>query len=306
MRHRLRGRTAIPAAVLLVMLLAACGNPAGVDGDLTDAWAPLPAAIGFTPVAGTCHLANYSPTGSRSTYDEVDCESHHRTETVYVGRYTSPASDSEVPPVDGSAAAQAAYHTCDVQTSRYVGGQWHSARLWIGVTDPSAAAWSGGARWFRCDVLEISSIEDDGGMVLRDDTLRDALRQPESPLLLTCYGIRVDSTGAVDTMPAASCNGRHNAEYAGLWFAGGTASYPRTDAQWSAFHAGCRDSIAAYVRVPDDANLQYRTGVISLPGGADVWAQGDRAVRCYLWLDGSALMSSLKGKGVAGLPVQYK
>ncbi len=48
------------------------------------------------------------------------------------------------------------------------------------------------------------------------------------------------------------------------------------------------------------------TGVISLPGDDDVWALGDRGVRCYLWLDGSALTGTLKGKGTAGLPIQYK
>ena len=306
MRHRLRSRSAIPAAVVLLVLVAGCGNPGGADGDLTGAWAALSAPAGFVPAAGSCHLGNYSPVGSRSTYDEVDCEQSHRTETVYVGRYTGPAGDSDVPPMDGSPAARDAYHSCDVQTTTYAGGQWHSARLWIGVTNPTAAAWTGGARWFRCDVLEISSIEDDGGVVQRDETLKDALRQPASPLLLTCYGIEVDSRGEVDTMPAASCNGRHSAEYAGLWYAGGTSSYPTSDTQWAAFHAGCRRLIAAYAGVPDDADLPYRTGVISLPGGADVWAQGDRAVRCYLWVDGAALTSSVKGKGVAGLPIQYK
>ena len=64
--------------------------------------------------------------------------------------------------------------------------------------------------------------------------------------------------------------------------------------------------VATYVGVPDDADLQYRAGVVSLPGGADVWALGDHGVRCYLWLDGSALSASLNGAGVDGLPIQYK
>ena len=58
--------------------------------------------------------------------------------------------------------------------------------------------------------------------------------------------------------------------------------------------------------MPDDEDLQYRTGVVSLPGGEDVWALGDRGVRCYLWLDGAELTTSLKGKGAKGLPIQYK
>ena len=305
MRHRLRTRL-VPAAMLTATLLAGCGNPGGVDGDLTNRWAAIPAPTGFTPVAGTCHLGNFATVGTRATYDEVDCQLKHRTETVYVGSYPSPTADADEPPAEGSAGARAAYRACDLAATDYVGGPWRTARLWIGVTHPSAAAWSGGSRWFRCDVLEISTIEDDGGLVQRAGSLRDALKQGASPLRLTCYAIKLDANGAIDTMPGVSCAARHNAEFVGVWYAGSTAPYPKTAAQWGALHDGCRKLIAQYVGVPDDEDLQYRTGVVSLPGGADVWALGDRGVRCYLWLEGSALTASLKGKGVAGLPIQYK
>jgi hypothetical protein len=173
------------------------------------------------------------------------------------------------------------------------------------VTHPTPAAWGGGARWFRCDVLEVSSIEDDGGLVQRVGTLKGALAEPVSPLLLTCYAIKLDESGAIDTMPPASCAAKHNAEFVGVWYAGNLA-YPQKDPQWAKFHDGCRKLISTYVGVPDDADLQYRTGVVSLPGGDDVWALGDHGVRCYLWLDGSALGASLKSKGLGGLPIQYK
>ena len=82
MRHRLRA-----AALSSLLLLAGCGNPGGVDGNLTDGWASIGTPTGFTPVARTCHLANYSPVGTRSAYEEVDCDLKHRTETVFVGEY---------------------------------------------------------------------------------------------------------------------------------------------------------------------------------------------------------------------------
>jgi hypothetical protein len=173
------------------------------------------------------------------------------------------------------------------------------------VTHPSAAAWTGGARWFRCDVLEISSIEDDGGLVQRAGSLKDALAAAVSPLLLTCYAIKLDASNAIDTMPAATCASKHNAEFVGIWYASDLA-YPQKDAQWTKFHDGCRKLISTYAGVPDDADLQYRTGVVSLPGGDDVWALGDHGVRCYLWLDGSTLTASLKHAGTKGLPIQYK
>jgi hypothetical protein len=305
MRHRLRTCLGVTAVLASLLLLAGCGKPGGVDGNLVNDWTPMAAPTGFVPRTETCHLANFAATGTRDTYEEIDCDQRHRTETVYVGTYPSPAADSDSPPVDGSAAARNAYRTCDLKTTEYVGGPWRTARLWIGVTHPTAAAWSGGARWFRCDVLEISSIEDDGGLVQRAGTVKDELSDPVSPLLLTCYAIKLDGVGAIDTMPASSCAAKHNAEFAGVWYAGDVA-YPQKDAQWTAFHDGCRKLIATYTHVPDDPDLQYRTGVVSLPGGQDVWALGDHGVRCYLWLDGSVLTGSLRGKGIAGLPIQYR
>jgi hypothetical protein len=303
MRHRL-GIAAVSALVVLG-LVAGCGNPAGVDGNLVNGWQSMAAPTGFEPAAGTCHLANFAQVGIRSSYEEVGCELPHRSETTYVGSYPNPAAEASAPPAEGSAGARAAYRTCDLRTTQYVGGPWRTGRLWVGVTHPSAAAWTGGARWFRCEVLEISSIEDDGGLVQRVGTLRDALEDPASDLLLTCYAIQLDAAGAIKTMPAASCAAKHNAEFAGIWYAGDLA-YPKTDALWAKFHDGCREVIGSYVGVPDDANQQFRTGVVSLPGGADVWALGDHGVRCYLWVDGVTLTSSLKGKGVKGLPILYR
>ena len=303
MRHPL-GIAAVSALVVLG-LVAGCSKPAGVDGNLVNGWQSMAAPTGFEPTAGTCHLANFAQVGIRSSYEEVGCDLPHRAETVYVGSYPDPAAEASAPPAEGSAGARAAYRTCDLQTAQYIGGPWRTARLWIGVTHPSAAAWTGGARWFRCEVLEISSIEDDGGLVQRVGTLRDVLEDPGSDLRLTCYAIQLGAAGAIGTMPAANCGAKHNAEFVGLWYAGALA-YPKNDAAWAKFHAGCRKIIGSYADVPDDADQQYRTGVVSLPGGADVWALGDDGVRCYLWVDGATLTSSVKGKGVKGLPILYK
>ena len=305
MRDGLRTRLGITASAVLLVFLAGCGNPGGVDGDLTDDWPPMAPATGFEPVPATCHGANFNAVGARSTYEEIDCTLPHRTETVYVGTYDSPAADADDPPADGSAGAGSAYAVCDDRTTTYVGGPWRNARLWIGVTHPTPAAWAGGARWFRCEVLELSSVEDGGGVVQRAGSLRGALADGTSDLMLTCYAIQLDGSGAIQAMPGVACTAKHNAEYVGVWYAG-DLDYPTKNGDWTRFHDGCRKLVAGYVGVPDDADLQYRTGVVSLPGGADVWALGDRGVRCYLWLDGASLTGSLKGKGAKSLPVQYK
>jgi hypothetical protein len=311
MRHlsRLRRARRLSVAAVLTLLTAVlvggCGNPAGVDGNLTDGWAAIGVPSGFTPRAETCHLANFSTFGARATYEEVDCKLKHRTETVFVGTYPSPAAEASDPPAQESAGARAAYKTCDSKTTAYVGGPWRKARLWIGVTQPTRAAWTGGARWYRCQVLVSSSIEDDGGLVQRVGTLRAALKDKASPLLLTCYDVLLDEAGKIGTMPAAPCSSAHNAEFVGVWTVG-IDDYPESTKQWNSLHNGCRDLIATYVDVPDDADLQFRAGVISLPGGEDVWEMGDRGVRCYLWLDAVSLEASLKGKGSKAMPVQYQ
>ncbi|MFC7535448.1 septum formation family protein [Actinoplanes sp. GCM10030250] len=305
MRHRLRTRWGL-AATSVVLLLGGCGSGSDVDGDLTDNWGAMAPATSFLPKAGTCHLANFAVAGPRSTYEEADCDVLHRTETVFVGEYPAPASDAPEPPGNASAGARAAYETCDGKTTDYVGGPWREARLWIGVTHPSPAAWTGGARWFRCEVVELDSIEDDGALTQREGSLRGALAGGTSELMLSCYAIVMDDSGAIDTMPPADCTEKHNAEFVGIWNAPAKASYPKGDTTWEEFHTGCRSLVAKFAGVPDDGDLRYRTGVVSLPGNTDVWAQGDHSVRCYLWLDGAALTTSLKGKGTKALPVQYK
>ncbi|GGL03129.1 septum formation family protein [Mangrovihabitans endophyticus] len=304
MRHPLVVRLGIAAAGVL-LLASGCGAPAGVDGDLTDDWAAIAEPTGFTPEAATCHLATFATVGPRSAYEEVDCRLRHRTETVYVGVYPSPAADADTPPSDGSAASRQAYRTCDAKTTEYVGAPWHLGRLWIGVTHPSPAAWTGGARWFRCEVMELSSVEDDGGLVQRIGSLHDRLAGARSALRLSCYAIELTDSKGIAGMPAASCSAKHNAEFAGVADAR-DKPYPTDDDQWAALHDLCRTVIATFVDVPDDADLQYRTGVISLPGGEDVWALGDHTLRCYLWTDSTDLTVSLKGKGTKALPILYR
>ncbi|NMO52156.1 septum formation family protein [Actinoplanes sp. TBRC 11911] len=297
-------RVGIPAALALVLAVAGCANPGGVDGDLTNQWAPMASATGFEPNGGTCHISSFDPVGARGAYEEIGCEIQHRTETVYVGQYEAPAAEADEPPAADSAGAREAYRVCDNKTTAYVGGPWRTGRLWIGVVHPTPAAWTGGSRWYRCEVIELSSVEDDGTLVQRAGSLKNALASTGA-LTLGCYAVRQDSSGAIASMPAVACDAEHNAEFAGLWNAKNLA-YPKRDAAWRPFHNGCREVVSGYAKVPDDKDLQYRTGVVSLPGSEDVWGLGDHSVRCYLWVDGAELTGTLKGKGTKSLPIQYK
>ena len=69
-------RVGFPVALAVVLAVAGCANPGGVDGDLTDEWGAMAAATGFEPRTGTCHSANFDPVGARGTYEEIGCEIH--------------------------------------------------------------------------------------------------------------------------------------------------------------------------------------------------------------------------------------
>jgi hypothetical protein len=106
-------------------------------------------------------------------------------------------------------------------------------------------------------------------------------------------------------MPAVDCRKGHNAEFVGVWKAP-DMSYPAKAGDWTRFYAECRTLVAKYAGVPDDGDLQYRTGVVALPDGPDEWNAGNRGVRCYLWLSGRTLTRSLKGAGTSGLPINIQ
>ncbi len=65
MRDGWRTRLGIMASAALLTLVAGCGNPGGVDGDLTNGWGAMAPATGFQPGTGTCHNANFNAIGAR-------------------------------------------------------------------------------------------------------------------------------------------------------------------------------------------------------------------------------------------------
>ncbi|PZM97477.1 MAG: hypothetical protein DIU79_02525 [Actinobacteria bacterium] len=294
--------TAVALGGAAALMLAGCGKPAGVDGNLVDDWAAFPTPSSFTPPPATCYAADFADTAYLSAYDPVDCSEEHRVETVHVGTFEGRAAARDKPPRPGSAEFRSAYAECDAKTEEYVGGAWRTARLWMGVALPSEQAWAGGARWFRCDVTEVTNVEDSGDTATRSSSLRDALKG-SSPLRLGCYSVKLGRDNTIDTMTATACDKPHNAEFAGVWTAP-DIPYPRQTSDWDRFHQACRSVIARYVGLPDDGNLIYRTGVISLPGASSDWEAGNRGVRCYLWLSNRTVNTSLKGAGPNSMPIQ--
>ncbi|WP_434741964.1 septum formation family protein [Micromonospora sp. SH-82] len=289
-------RRAVLATVVATVVLTGCAATVG-DGDLVDDWGALPAPTPFTPAAEVCHPGDFTDVVGPATYQPVDCAVPHRLETVHVGTFTANRPE---PPTVGSVELRGAFAECDVRATGYLGDEWRGARLRLGVALPSAVGWGVGARWFRCDLTELTTVEAAGDPVTRTTSLRGALRGP-SPLRLGCQQASTIRGGRVTGLTPVTCDKRHNAEYAGVFRAPETP-YPTRDRDWAPVYTGCRSVLARYAGVPEDRLLPLRTDVVVRPPSAGRWRAGDRGVRCYLWLSQRSVSGSLKGVGTAGLP----
>jgi hypothetical protein len=285
----------VALGVAAASALAGCGTPAGVDTDLTDDWARVAEPTPFVPAADTCHPDLEG--GPLSAYNPVDCGSPHRAQTVHVGRFPA-GTAADGPPESGSPAYQGAYRECLGRAGEVLGADPHTARLRLGLVLPSAPAWGGGARWFRCDVNEVVGL-DDGTPAPRTGTLRGALKTG-SPLSLGCFRPKLVGDN-LDSMAAVSCTSAHRAEFAGV-FTAPEGSYDQLRKDRARTNGTCLKTIASFAKLPDDGDLERRVGVIVYTPGPVDWADGDRTVRCFLWNDVRDLKRSMKGAGPGALP----
>lgn len=284
----------LAAAAAALVTLPATGCSAGpAGGDITSQWPMIAAAAPFRPATGTCH-ETLEAIGAADTYLPVSCPELHVSETFHVGT----AQEAPVVPSTGSAPAKQAYEQCAGQAATYLGGPWRGARVTVHVIWPSRKGWSGGSRWFRCDLTETDlDAQNDKS---RTGSLAGALRGT-SALLLGCFKPKV-SADDVRTMTAVSCTTGHQAEYVGTWTAP-DIPYAEQTADRTHTATGCRSVIAGYTGVPDDAEMQYRSGWISYNPTRAQWQLGERRVRCFLWFSDRTLTRSLKSAGPAALPV---
>ncbi|MFR9776632.1 septum formation family protein [Micromonospora sp. MS34] len=294
-----RAMTSLVTAFVAGAVLTGCATMDGLDGDLTDDWRALPAAGAFTPAAGVCQIADFTPTVSPAGYELVGCDLPHRVETVHVGAF---AVDRAAPPAVGSAELRTAFADCDTRATAFVGDDWRAGRLRLAVALPTGPGWAAGSRWYRCDLTELTTVEPAAQAVARTGSLRDALKGP-SPLRLGCQ--RTGGDARARTLVPVDCRTGHDVEFVGVW-AAPDRPYPTKDAEWAPLYTGCNTVLAKYVGVPDDPMLRFRSGVVVRPPGAGRWTAGDRGVRCYLWLADRTVTASLEGAGPAGLPVRTR
>ncbi|MEV6692554.1 septum formation family protein [Micromonospora sp. NPDC051196] len=291
-----RWLTGIALSTVVALAPAGCTRPAGTDGDLSDDWAPMAAPAVFTPAPDTCH-AQPQEVGYVGAYAPVDCDQPHRVETLHVG--SLPSADTKTPPTAGSAQMRTAFAECDRQTRSALGADWRSGRVGLSVVFPSPAAWSGGARWFRCDVTELRGL--DVPVPVRRTASLSGTLSGASPLRHGCFNAKTSGDEVIE-MVAVKCTARHRAEFVGIWKAPKSSYKDFLDNAGRA-HRGCRSLIAKFAKVPDDNNLQYRAGTIFYHPAEAEWRSGNRGVQCFLWSSERVLTRSMKGAGSRALPI---
>jgi Septum formation len=271
------------AGLLATAILAGCAPPEGVDGDLGDDWGPVPSASPFRPAAGACHR-EVTQTSHAGRYAPVSCASEHLAETVAVADLTA---DTE------------AFRECSRHASAFLGADWRTGWLVLQPVRPSERAWAAGAHWARCDLAETSPLTN--ALQPRAGSLKGALRAG-GKLLMACANPTIDGE-KVTAMRPVPCAGRHTAEFAGIFEAkagGGPEGLKTAD-----LAGGCEAAIARFARLRDDDNLASRVGWLGFPPDTTAWGWGDRAIRCFLWLNGEKMTGSYRGAGPAKLKVHY-
>lgn len=174
------------APVAAVVMLAGCATPSGVDKNLIDEWSMLAAPKVPLPPVGSCYDSTvpYFETDTLTIFSfkaAESCTTAHISETFYVGELSGTAASVTSPPK--GADLKDAWAKCNTEAQTFLGGDYHDGRLELIVLPPSSAQWSGGGRYFRCDLAEVQS--DAGKPVSRTSSLKGALTG-DKPIALTC------------------------------------------------------------------------------------------------------------------------
>jgi hypothetical protein len=235
------------ASVALVAAPGVAGCRVDAGGIARAAGAAAPQAQ--LPQAGTCYLAVVEV--SRLATDRpVDCAESHVAETAAVGEFTAAHADADRPPAPGSAASRVAFADCDAKVRAFAGGDWRGAAMALIVVLPDPERWSGGARWFRCDVAELVSV--DSGSKKRTGSLRGVLKAGKPPVY-TCF-----TDDEWDQLWPAACTAKHRYEFVGIWTAPDIALEDLEGKNERIFRE-CRKVINVFLGLPRSSGAAYQS-----------------------------------------------
>jgi hypothetical protein len=140
----------------------------------------------------------------------------------------------------------------------------------------------------------------DGATVRRSGTVKGGLR-PGGKLLMACANPTIESNRVTEMHPVA-CTAKHTSEFAGLFVTKRKSSAELTSGE---LEKGCDATIAKFAGIPDDGTVENRVGWLGFPPDDTAWALGDRAVRCFLWLNGEKMTGTYRNAGPGKLKIHY-
>jgi hypothetical protein len=283
------GRAIVVAA--LVATLGGCASKAG-DGNVVDDWSAMASAGPVVPPSGACYPSTQTIAGSidPTFSDPVACTESHVVETFHVGQF--PAGVTAVP-AQGTQDYWRVFEECETKAREFLGGDWYSGRLFLAVTVPQGRQWEGGARWYRCELIERKFLAGDT-VVQRTATLAGSL--PSGDVAQRCGNVTAwQPEGTWDDMTPVDCAQAHDAEYVGVFKIPGVEA--PTDKQLDDIYDNCFDVIARYT---GGTRSGVQVGNLVWGGFEDDWKRGDHWVRCYAWAgENKKMVGSVKGIGNA-------
>lgn len=286
--------------VMALALLAGCGAPAGTDKDLVDDWQMLGTPKVPSPPVGACYTTtvDYFATDTTTlfSFKPVDsCSVAHASETFYVGDLTGAAAGGTTPPK--GADLKDGWSTCASEAEKFLGGDYHDARVELLVLVPSSSQWAAGARYLRCDLAEV--VSDADKPVSRTSSLKDGLKG-DKPLALTCAMEVYDTDGKtwLDYTPT-SCTSTHNMEYVGTYMSTDRPFPANSDERKSAMRPGCEALGAKYLGMTSSQlTNNQQVGIGFWMVDEENWNRGNRSARCYAMLfDKKTTSRSIKNIG---------
>jgi len=207
-----------------------------------------------------------------------------------VGTFTGTHAAADRPPTPGSTASRAAFADCDAKVRTFAGGGWRGVAMSLMVVLPDLDRWSGGARWFRCDVAELVSV--DSGLKKRTGSLRGVVKAGKPPVY-SCF-----TEDEWEQLWPAACTAKHRYEFVGIWTAPDIALEDLEGKNERIFRE-CRKAINVFLGLPRSSGIGQLFGVsYRLPAA---WSWGDRGVLCFLWSEDLVLTRSLRRTGARGL-----